>query len=163
MIQRIIVHKSLIDSFKKKAIKAMPHEIIVAVLGKLVNDELHIYAFDEIEVEDSIVGSKRMVLKYWQPEEEMEAGTTLKYFGTLHSHPNCTVEPSEIDKKYFIEIFNAEEFLHEGFEWEYLHDEIMGIMSLKSRSKVVQYGLAFYNVDFEPIEVIISETKKERK
>jgi proteasome lid subunit RPN8/RPN11 len=160
MIERIVVHKSLVDSFKRKAAKAMPHEIIVAVLGKMANDELHIYAFDHIEVDSSVVGARRMMLQYGQPEEEMEAGTNLKYYGTLHSHPNSTTKPSDIDKKDFMEKFNAEEISQEGEVFEYLHDEIMGIMSLNKKTKVIQYGLVFYNIDFEPIEIIIAEDKK---
>ncbi len=160
MIQRIVVHKSLIDSFKKKAVKAMPHEIIVAVLGKIVKNELHIYATDTLEVETSIVGARRMMLQYNQPEEEIEAGTTLKYYGTLHSHPNSTVEPSNVDKADFVEKFNGEESIHAGIEYEYLRDEIMGIMSLRRKKSVVHYSLVFYNIDFEPIELIISENKK---
>jgi proteasome lid subunit RPN8/RPN11 len=160
MIGRLIVHKSLIDSFKRKAVKAMPYEVIVAVLGKMVKNELHIYAFDTIEVETSISGARVMMLQYGQPEEEMEAGTTLKYYGTLHSHPNSDAVPSEIDKADFVEKFNGEAFTHDGLEWEYLRDEIMGIMSLSRKKSVIHYSLMFYNIDFEPIELIISETKK---
>jgi len=160
MMQRIVVHKSLIDSFKRRAVKAMPYEIIVAVLGKMVKNELHIYAFDTIEVETSISGARVMTLQYGQPEEEIEAGTTLKYFGTLHSHPNSDAVPSEADKADFVEKFNAEEFSSDGIALEYLRDEIMGIMSLRRKKSVIHYSLVFYNIDFQPIELIISETKK---
>lgn len=160
MIGRIIVHKSLIDSFKRKAVKAMPYEIIVAILGRMVKNELHIYAFDTIEVETSISGPRVMTLQYGQPEEEIEAGTNLKYFGTLHSHPNSDAVPSEADKKDFVEKFNAEEFSANGIALEFLRDEIMGIMSLRRKKSVIHYSLMFYNIDFEPIELIISETKK---
>jgi hypothetical protein len=67
MIERIIVHKTLIDSFKRKAVKALPNEIIVAVLGKMEKNDLHVYAFDKLEV----VKSKHTFIQYEQPEEEL--------------------------------------------------------------------------------------------
>ena len=164
MIKRIVIHKKILESFKRKAVKAMPNEIIVAILGKMEkHDVLHIYALDTLEVVSSEVKTRVKILKYYQPEEEMEAGTTLKYFGTLHTHPDMAIEPSEADKKDFLEKFNAEEINHMGTTWEYLPDEIMGILSFKRGKKVIQYTLAFYNIDFQQIQVTISEDKRKSR
>ena len=162
MIKKIIIHKNILDSFKRKACKAMPHEIIAAILGKIEKDVLHICALDDIEVEVSVVRTRSKYLKYGQPEEEMEAGTNLKYYGTLHTHPNMTVDPSDDDKKDFLEKFNAEEYSSDGCSWEYLPDEIMGILSLVKKKKVMQYTLVFYNIDFTQIQVTTAEDKKKK-
>ena len=155
MIQRIIIHKSLIDSFKRKAVKMLPKETIVAILGKQVDDELYVYAFDSLNIRRAW----NTRIEYEQPEEEMEAGTTLKYFGTLHSHSNGMLHLSEMDKKSFLEC-QSEYFIFEDCEGEQLIDEIMGIMGIARRPKVIQYGIMFYNNALKPIELIISETIK---
>jgi proteasome lid subunit RPN8/RPN11 len=161
MIQRIIIHKSLIDSFKKTAIKALPWEYIVAVLGKMICDDLHVYAFDKINMDSWINDTNESTLHYWQPEEEVEAGSGLKYFGTLHSHPNGTTQPSECDIKDFRKKYNHGDYTdEEGFIGEELCDEIMGIMQVAKKKRVIHYGITFYNINLEPIEVIISETRK---
>ena len=82
-----------------------------------------------------------------------------KYFGTLHSHPNGTLHCSEADKQSFLEAQN-EYFIFEDCEGEQLIDEIMGIMGVEDRPKVIQYGIMFYNNALKPIELIISENKK---
>lgn len=163
MIKRVIIHKSLIDSFKKEAVKVLPWEYIVALLGKMKGDDLHIYAFDRLEITSWTNGQRKATLEYWQPEEEIEAGTSLKYFGTLHSHPYGTTEPSEDDKVDFRRIYNDGEYEDGKFAGEQLRDEIMGIMRVEKKKRVIQYGIAFYNIDLEPIEVIISETRKKTK
>jgi|ERR1035438_2992397 proteasome lid subunit RPN8/RPN11 len=157
MIERIIVHKTLIDSFKRKAVKALPNEIIVAVLGKMEKNDLHVYAFDKLEV----VKSKHTFIQYEQPEEELEAGSDLKYFGTLHSHPNGTLHTSEDDRESFFNAHNSDHFMIEDHEGEQLMDEIMGIMGIVRKRKVIHYGIAFYNSEIKPIEVIFSENRKE--
>ena len=162
IINRIIIHESLLDFFKKKALKALPYEVIVAILGKIVGDELHICAFDEIDIKSATVDAKKWTLTYNQPEEEIEAGTTLKYFGTLHSHPNGKTDPSEEDKEDFLIRFNGEEITFRGLICEHLYDEIMGIMSIKPMKYVIHYGLSFYNIDLEKIEIIISENRKRK-
>jgi proteasome lid subunit RPN8/RPN11 len=159
MIQRIIIHKSTLDSFKRKAIKALPYETIVAIIGKVENNELLIYDFDTLNIISSEDDGEWIMLKYDQPEEEIEVDD-IKYFGTLHTHPDATTEPSSIDIEDFFTRYNAEEYCHDGYEWEYLHDEIMGIMSIKNKENVIQYGLNFYNIDLKPIEIVISESKK---
>lgn len=162
MIKRIIIHKTLIDSFKRKALRAIPKEHIVAILGKLSTDHesLYAYAFDEIEITSQTDTAKHVYLEYYQPEEEIEAGTTLKYYGTLHSHPRGSTAPSEQDKEDFRAHFNNENENFRQYVLEYLPDEIMGIMRVIKKNRVTQYALTFYNIDMTPLELYISESRK---
>ena len=161
-IRRILIHKSLIDSFKRQALKVMPHEHIVALLGRMVDDDLHICALDSVNIITSTSGPLKITLYYEHPEEEIEAGTNLKYFGTLHSHPNKSLDPSEDDKKDFLNTFNNVEYSEGPHEGEYLPEQIMGIMSVTKKKKVHQYGIQFYNIDFELIDLIISENRPKK-
>jgi hypothetical protein len=131
-------------------------------LGKIINDDLHISVFDSLEILSAVNDKEYYYLNYSQPEEEMEAGTSLKFFGTLHSHPTGSTKPSEQDISDFLDKHNNEDYGDEEHEWEYLHDEIMGIMGIKKHRKVIQYGLVFYDIDMKPIEVIISEDRDDR-
>lgn len=158
MISSIVVHQKLVNTFKRKAVKAIPQEIIVAILGKMDEDILYIHAFDYLDIDKHNSTAKKITITYSQPEEEIEAGTKLKYFGTLHSHPNSTIEPTDVDISEFRKVFNAEPVVLDGEEVEYLHDEIMGIMSVTKKKKVIQYNLVFYNIDLEPIPISYSET-----
>ena len=161
-IRRIVIHKSLIDSFKRKALKVMPHEHIVALLGRMVEKDLHICALDNINIVATRSGPLKITLQYDHPEEEIEAGTTLKYFGTLHSHPNKSLDPSNDDKKDFLNTFNNVEYSEGQHEGEYLQDQIMGIMSVIKKKKVHQYGIQFYDIDLQPIDLIISENRPKK-
>jgi len=162
MIQRIIIHKTLVDSFKRKALKAFPHEHIVAILGKMVGNDLHVCALDELDEVETFNNSKYCFIQYYQPEEEIEAGTTLKYFGTLHSHPAGTLKPSEEDRHGFFKAYNEDSFEFQGHEGEQLCDQIMGIMRIVKLPKIIQHGLAFYDIDFKSLEILISEDRKKK-
>jgi hypothetical protein len=166
MIRKIVIHNTLVNRFKREAIKALPHEHIVAVLGKTTRGIIYVHALDELEVfaKKSQVRKDTYNIEYYQPEVEIEAGSNLKYFGTLHTHPNEDVPtPSELDKKTFWEQYNNEFYVAENCENEILRDEIMGIMSLNKKGKSVKHNLAFYNIDINTIELEIRKTVNGRK
>ena len=163
MIQRIIIHKSLLEKFKQEAKKFLPWEYIVALLGKQIDDEVYIHAFDKIEIDSWHNSNRKSTIVYWQPEEEIESCHHLKYFGTLHSHPYGSTRPSEDDIKGFREKYNDDEYKDGEHIGEQLQDTLMGIMLVERKKKVYQFGLSFYDIDLNPIEIIITETRKENR
>lgn len=163
MIQQVVIHKRLVDAFKRRALAVMPHEHIVAVMGRQQGETLYVHAFDVVDVFNKVSNDKEIAISYYQPEEEIEAGTTLKYFGTLHSHPNRALRPSKTDIKDFLEGHNSDFYPCGTWHGETLRDEIMGIMRVNKNKKVNQWGLVFYNIDLSPLELLIAENKRGQK
>lgn len=154
-ITQIVIHNDIVNEFKQKALRAYPNECISAILGKQVMDTLYIYALDDL----SVNRTNPRGISYQSAEEEIEAGTNLKYFGTIHTHSNAVLTHSYIDKKGFI----ADQFKETnscGFIDEILEDRIMGIMAIADRKKVFQWGLIFFNEQMQQIETLISESKE---
>ena len=160
MIQQVIIHKRLVDEFKRRALAAMPYEHIVAVMGRQQGETLYVHALDVLDVYSNVSNDKEIAISYQQPEEEIEAGTTLKYFGTLHSHPNRALRPSKADIKDFREGPNSDFYSKGTWHGETLRDEIMGIMRVNKNKKVNQWGMVFYNIDLSPVELLIAENKR---
>lgn len=159
-VHRIVIEKKVLESFKRRAFKEFPNEHIEALLGRLqiTNDMnvLSIYAFEKLDKEKA---EKRIVV-YSMAEEEIEAGTSLKYFGTLHTHPKSRLEPSDEDWKSFLHTSQVEEQLVNGYYSQVLLDEVMGIMYIDRKAKQKFSGIAFYNRQGNQIEVVISEHEK---
>lgn len=157
-ITRIVVDKYILDGFKRRALKEFPKEHIEAILGKAQADGtiLQIHAFDEIEKYES----KKYEVNYAQPEDEIEAGTTLKYYGTLHTHPTTDTTPSSYDWKDFLGTQEDECLVGGEKRGYYVHtmaDEIMGIMYINKNTRQKFFGFAFYNRQGNQIELVISE------
>lgn len=160
LIKKIVIHEDLIRGFKNSALKHSPYEYIEAILGLQKDTTLFVYAFDLIGITSSIETKNYIEIVYDRPEEEIEAGSNLKYFGTIHSHPRYSLEPSDIDKSQFIETINENLVEYDGVQHEVLTDKIMGIMFAREQPKVIEYGLVFYNEAMEKIDLIITETKR---
>lgn len=160
MIKKIIIHESLLTRFKGTAFNAVPFEHIEAILGKQVKEVLYVYALAEIKI-FSMTNTKDMkIISYYPPEEDIQADTGYKYFGSLHTHPNGDISPSTEDIADFIR-GETEEFYWEGEEQvEILNEKIMGIMSIRRRKKVYEIGIVFYNTDMEKLELVITENRK---
>jgi len=161
LIKKIVIHKKLIESFKAKALLANPYEYIEAIMGLQKKDCLYVYAFDEIQIINTINSRTYKEIQYCRPEEEVEAGTKYKYFGSIHSHPGsgCDLRPSRKDISDFLNQGQQETFWEGGSEGNCLTDQIMGIMGVHRKKKVIEYGMVFYNTLMEKIDVIISENR----
>jgi proteasome lid subunit RPN8/RPN11 len=154
LIKQIVIHNDIVNEFKQKARNAFPRECIAALMGKQILETLYIHALDEINV----IKTTTENLIYNRASEELLAGTKLKYFGTIHSHPNALLTYSTTDKNDFISE-QYKESLTDGYIDESLEDKVMGIMVLNDRKKVFQWGIVFFNQKLEQIETLISETK----
>lgn len=161
-ISRIVVDKRLMTEFKRRAFRAYPKEHVEAILGKVGHtdniDVLYVFAFDELEKDPE--KTKKNTVIYDYPEEEIEAGSNLKYFGTLHTHPNTDLVPSPLDWKDFM-ANQDNEFLSGGKKRGVIHitmvDEIMGIMYLSKKMRQKFTGCAFFNRMGNQIEFIVAE------
>lgn len=159
IITEIVIHKSLLDKFKKDSLKYYPHEHIQAILGKQVGERLDVYTFYDLKVYKRIINKNETSIHYNAPEIEIE-DSEYKYFGNIHSHPDGPLECSEWDKEEFInrgeELFPIEK----GVQLELLPEKIMGIFQINKLKNGCQWGIVFYNKRMERIPIIISELKK---
>lgn len=160
MINKIVIHEKLLNDFKNKSYLEYPQEYIVGVLGKRKDDILYVYSFAELECKSKYSDKKEANVCYYLPEEELIYKTKFEYFGTIHSHPGGDVEPSKDDIKSFRENYNDEFYYDEKYEGETLREKIMGIMSFYKKNKVFWYNFAFYDIDLNPIQIVISENRK---
>ena len=103
IITEIVIHKSLLDKFKKDSLKYYPHEHIQAILGKQVGERLDVYTFYDLKVYKRIINKNETSIHYNAPEIEIE-DSEYKYFGNIHSHPDGPLECSEWDKEEFYSV-----------------------------------------------------------
>jgi proteasome lid subunit RPN8/RPN11 len=154
MIKRIVVHKDVINAFKRRALKKYPNEYGEIILGKLSdNDTLHIYVFDRL----NIFSATSSVLHYGMPEEEVCEGHNLDFFGVIHTHINSLDGPSETDWHFFDYAVNEDHSILNDEEITTLNSYVIGILYLKKLKNVTHWSLYFYNINHEPIEIIYSE------
>src|SRR5512140_3083718 len=94
-VAEIVVDRRVLGSFKRRALKAYPREILEQVVGKIVGHQARIFAFRDLEYE----ASKNLVVMESDvnPMTENEDGMHLSILGTIHTHPQNTVEPSDLD------------------------------------------------------------------
>ena len=163
LIKTIVIHESLIEEFRKKALKESPYEHIAAILGCQKADTLYVHAFDELEIIQVTNTRKYRMIQYDRPEEELEAATKLKYFGTIHSHPKALPDASTEDRTEFLSHSTVDLEDYNGFQTESLLEAVMGIMSVHRRKRIIESGIVFYNTDMEKINVIISYPCGRRK
>lgn len=159
MINEIVIHKSLLDKFKKDALKYYPNEHIQAILGKQVNSRLDIYAFYDLTIYKRIINSKETSIHYDALEIEIE-DSDYKYFGTIHSHPDGPLECSDWDREEFIARGDELLPMERGYQLELLPEKVMGIFQINKLENGCQWGIVFYNKHLEKIPVIVSELRR---
>jgi len=162
-ITEIVIHKSIIDKFKKAALNFYPKEHIQAVLGKQIGNRLNICAFYDMSVSKRINNKEEISISYECPEIELEEGSPYKYFGNIHTHPGGPLKYSNWDAKEFLDRSINDLADVNKYQHELLSGKIMGIMQLNKVKNGCQYGIIFYNENLEIIPIIISETKEKRQ
>lgn len=88
MYPRIVVDRRVEQAFRRRAIAQYPNEMIEALWGKFVGDEIHIYAFMGVRARYAspvIVSYEEEDLDCHE-DESREYG--LELVGTIHTHPN---------------------------------------------------------------------------
>ena len=93
MISRVIVSKSLIASFRKRAVAAYPKEAMCTLWGKVEGDTVLVTTFKDIPHEAS-----ESEVNYFESDALSHAGHGEHYLGSLHSHPDSLdATPSQAD------------------------------------------------------------------
>src|ERR1043165_6159763 len=140
-VTEVVIDRKVLGEFKRRALKAYPREILEQVVGKIVGTQARIFAFRDLEYQ----GSKRAVVMDddVNPMTEGEDGMPYTILGTIHTHPQDTVEPSELD-------------------WTTMRDDgelIMGVCAIRKSAKRRFVSFAFFNRDREHVQLTIAEAE----
>src|SRR5512133_88420 len=143
-VTEVVVDRKVLSAFKKRGLKTYPREIIEQVVGKLVGTQIHIFAFRDLEHK----GSKRAVVMDddVNPMTEGEDGMPYTILGTIHTHPQDTVEPSELD-------------------WQSMKEDgelVMGVCAIRKNTKRRFVSFAFFNRQREHIQLTVAEAETKR-
>jgi len=135
----VMVDRKVLESFKRRALKAYPREVFEQVVGRVSGNQAQIFAFRDLEH----VASRGDVIvdDDMNPMTEGEDESRFDILGTIHSHPQDTVEPSELD-------------------WETMKTDgelIMGICSIRKTAKRRFVSFAFFGRNKQPLQLTIGE------
>ncbi len=138
-ISEVVVDRKVLAAFKRRALQAYPREILEQVVGELVGTQIRIFAFRDLEHK----GLKTAVVMDDDVNPMTEGDDSLPYsiLGTIHTHPQDTVVPSELD-------------------WQSMKDDgelVMGICAIRRTTKRRFVSFAFFNRDREHIQLTIAE------
>jgi len=138
-VSEVVVDRKVLTAFKRRALKAYPREIIEQVVGQCVGKQARIFAFRDLEYK----GSKSAIVMDddVNPMTEGEGSFPYSILGTIHTHPQDTIAPSELD-------------------WQSMRDDgelIMGICSIRKTTRRRFVSFAFFNRDREHVQLTISE------
>jgi proteasome lid subunit RPN8/RPN11 len=140
-VTEVVVDRKVLGSFKRRALQAYPREILEQVVGKMVSTQLQIYAFRDLEHQGS---NKAVVMDDdVNPMTEGEDSMPFSILGTIHTHPQDTIEPSELD-------------------WESMRQDgehIMGVCAIRRTTKRRFVSFAFFNRDREHVQLTIAEAE----
>ncbi len=140
-VTEVVVDRKVLGSFKRRALKAYPCEILEQVVGKIVGTQARIFAFRDLEHE----GSRTAVLMDddVNPMTEGGAGARFCILGTIHTHPQDTVQPSDLD-------------------WQTMRQDgelVMGICAIRKAAKRRFVSFAFFNPLREQVQLTIAEAE----
>ena len=138
-VSEVVIDRKVLSAFKRRALKAYPREILEQVVGKMVGTQARVFAFRDLEHK----GERRAVVMD-DDVNPMTEGEDLVHFsilGTIHTHPQDTVEPSELD-------------------WQSMKSDgelIMGVCAIRRTTKRRFVSFAFFNREREHVQLTIAE------
>jgi proteasome lid subunit RPN8/RPN11 len=140
-VTEVVVDRKVLSAFKKRALKAYPREILEQVVGKQVGTQIRIFAFRDLEHK----GSKRAVVMDDDVNPMTEGEDSMPYtiLGTIHTHPQDTIEPSELD-------------------WQSMKEDgelVMGVCAIRRTTKRRFVSFAFFNRDRDHVQLTIAEAE----
>ncbi len=138
-LTEVVIDRKVLDGFKRRALKLYPREFIEQIVGRMVDHQCRIYAFRELEHEATRY--EVVIDEDMDPMTEGEDEKRFQILGTIHTHPQSTIEPSDID-------------------WEAMarDDElVMGICAIRRTSRRRFVSFAFYNARKEQMQLTIAE------
>jgi proteasome lid subunit RPN8/RPN11 len=140
-VTEVVIDRKVLGAFKRRALKAYPREILEQVVGKMVGTQAHVFAFRDLEHQGS---NKAVVMdEDINPMTEGEDLMRFSILGTIHTHPQDTVEPSELD-------------------WQSMKQDgelIMGVCAIRRTAKRRFVSFAFFNRDREHVQLTIAEAE----
>ena len=144
-VSEVVIDRKVLTEFKRRALKAYPREILEQVVGQVVGKQARIFAFRELEHK----GLKTAIVMDDDVNPMTEGEESLPYtiLGTIHTHPQDTVEPRQLD-------------------WQSMKDDgelIMGVCAIRRTSKRRFVSFAFFNRDREHVQLTIAEPEPSAK
>lgn len=138
-LTEVVVDRKVLDGFKRRALNVYPLELMELVVGRVVERQVRVFAFQAIEHE----ATERDITLDDDVNPMTEGEDTRRYdiLGTIHSHPMDTVEPSPLD-------------------WSSMKEDgelIMGVCSIRKTTRRRFVSFAFFNRKREQLQLTISE------
>jgi proteasome lid subunit RPN8/RPN11 len=138
-VREVVIDRKVLGSFKRRALRAYPGEVLEQVVGKIVGAQARIFAFRDLEQQ----GTKGKVFMDddINPMTESEEGDGFSILGTIHTHPQDSVEPSYLD-------------------WQTMRQDgelIMGICAIRKTAKRRFVSFAFFNRARDHVQLTIAE------
>lgn len=138
-VAEVLIDRKVLTDFKRRALRAYPREILEQVVGQVVGKQVRIFAFRELEYK----GLKNAIVMDDDINPMTEGDEALPYsiLGTIHTHPQDTVEPSDLD-------------------WQSMKEDgelIMGVCAIRRTTKRRFVSFAFFNRDREHVQLTIAE------
>ena len=139
-LTEVVVDRKVLDAFKRRALKLYPREFLEQIVGRIVGPQIRIYAFRELEHEATRF--EVVIDEDMDPMTEGEDSRHYDILGTIHTHPQSSIEPSDID-------------------WEAMKrdgEHVMGICAIRRTIKRRFVSFAFYNTDRTQLQLTIAES-----
>ena len=138
-LSEVVVDRKVLNAFKHRALKLYPREFLEQIVGKIVDHEVRIYGFRELE--HQATRYEVVIDEDMDPMTEGDDEKLYQILGTIHTHPQATIEPSEID-------------------WDAMARDgeiVMGICSIRKTAKRRFVSFAFYNAEHQQMQFTIAE------
>ena len=133
----VIIDQALLDTFKRRALRAYPTEYAMSLWGKIDGEAAEIHAMLEVNV---LAANEDEIEFEVDAGNETMAGQGLTLLGALHSHcVNGACAPSEADYETFA-------------DWP-----LIGICAIRRTLKRRFVSYAFFNGKREQLELTIGE------
>lgn len=94
---KIQVSRSVLNGYRKRALKKYPDEYMESIFGRIDGQKIVILAFYPIEHEGSPDQCKYETASVDEQKDGEDCPPKMKWLGTIHSHPDCEGCPSEAD------------------------------------------------------------------
>jgi proteasome lid subunit RPN8/RPN11 len=138
-LAEIVVDRKVLDAFKRRALRLYPKEFLEQIVGRVVDSQARIYAFRELEHEATRF--EVVIDEDLDPMTEGDDTHDFDILGTIHTHPQSTIEPSHID-------------------WQAMardRELVMGICAIRKTAKRRFVSFAFYNSSKKQLQLTIAE------
>ncbi|HVP43496.1 MAG TPA: Mov34/MPN/PAD-1 family protein [Terriglobales bacterium] len=138
-LEEVVVDRKVLDAFKRRALKVYPREIFEQIVGRISGTQARIFAFRDLE--HTAHKGDIYIDSDMNPMTEGEDEPRFDILGTIHTHPQDTVEPSTLD-------------------WQTMHKDgelVMGICAIRRTAKRRFVTFAFFSSSQAQLPLTISE------